>query len=221
MGFPPKWCSWTLGILKSASSSVLVNGSPTFMFKCEKGMRQGDPLSPFLFLVVMEALSCMFKRARDTGTIKGIATPDNGPVISHLLYADDAIVVGEWSKSEVSNIVRILRCFNICSGLKINIEKSNLYGIGVGTEEIGVMANEVGCNADSLPFKYLGLKVGANMNRIKNWQPVIDIFRARLSKWKSHLLSIGGRAVLIKSVMESLPTYYFSLYKAPSKVISD
>ncbi|XP_022030721.1 uncharacterized protein LOC110931643 [Helianthus annuus] len=169
----------------------------------------------------MEALSCMLNRAKEAGAIKGIVTPNNGPVISHLLYADNAIVMGEWSKSEVVNIVRILRCFYICSGLKINIDKSNLYGIGVGMEEIGDMANEAGCKPDSPPFKYLGLKVRANMNRIINWQPVYETFRARLDKWKSHLLSIGGRVIIIKSVMESIPNYYFLLYKAPKKVILD
>ncbi|KAJ0532538.1 putative RNA-directed DNA polymerase [Helianthus annuus] len=221
MGFQNKWCNWISGILASANSAVLVNGAPTFYFRCEKGMRHGDPLSPFLFLVVMEALSCMFYHAREAGVINGIATPNNGPILTHLLYADDAIGMGEWSKVEVVNIVGILRCFFVCSGLKINIEKSNLYGLGVDMAEIGVMANEVGCKPDSPPFRYLGLKVGANMNRINNWQPVYGIFQARLAKWKSHLLSIGGRVVIIKSVLESLPCYYFSLYKAPKKVISD
>ncbi|KAM0069892.1 putative RNA-directed DNA polymerase [Helianthus debilis subsp. tardiflorus] len=221
MGFPDIWCNWIAGILKSASSSVLVNGSPTFIFKCEKGVRKGDPLSPFLFLIVMEALSCMFDRAKEEGIIKGICTPNAGPIITHLLYADDALVMGEWSKEEVLNIVRILRFFHVCSGLKINIDKSNLYGIGVGVEESNELASVLGCKSDSLPFKYLGLKVGANMNRVSNWQPVFDIFRSRLAKWKSNLLSIGGRVVIIKSVLESLPTYYFSLYKAPKKVIAD
>ncbi|XP_021999379.1 uncharacterized mitochondrial protein AtMg01250-like [Helianthus annuus] len=133
MGFPIKWCNWIMGILKSASSSVLVNGAPTFTFKCEKGMRQGDPLSPFLFLVVMEALSCMINSAKEVEVIRGIVVSDNGPIISHLWYADDAIMVGEWSKNEVVNIVRILRVLHLCSGLKINIDKSNLYGIGVGS----------------------------------------------------------------------------------------
>ncbi|KAJ0837719.1 putative RNA-directed DNA polymerase [Helianthus annuus] len=221
MGFPPKWCSWIMGILESASSSVLVNGAPTYTFKCEKGMRQGDPLSPFLFLVVMEALSCMMHSAREEGLVKGIALPNNGPTISHLLYADDAIMVGEWSKQEVINIVRVLRCFFICSGLKINLEKSLLYGIGTSSTECEDMANEVGCKARSPPFKYLGLMVGANMNHVSNWHPVYESFRARLAKWKAHLLSIGGRVVIIKSVLESLLTFYFSLYKAPKKVIQE
>ncbi|KAM0044066.1 putative RNA-directed DNA polymerase [Helianthus debilis subsp. tardiflorus] len=221
MGFPSVWCKWVSGILSSARSSVLMNGPPTFQFRCEKGMRQGDPLSPFLFLVVMEGFSRMISRAMEEGMLKGIPTPNNGPILSHLLYADDAIVLGDWSKEELGNVMRILRCFYLCSGLKINVNKSNLVGIGVNGEEIGAMANNFGCKPDTLPFNYLGLRVGANMNRVNNWWPVLEVFRSRLAKWKSHLLSISGRVVLIKSVLESLPAYYFSLYKAPKKVIAD
>ncbi|XP_076888771.1 secreted RxLR effector protein 78-like [Bidens hawaiensis] len=97
MGFPDKWCKWILRILSSARSSVLVNGSPTFEFQCFKGLRQGDPISPFLFIIVMEAFSCMFRRAAEAGIFKGIQTPNGGPILSHLLYADDAMIMGEWS----------------------------------------------------------------------------------------------------------------------------
>ncbi|KAI3794371.1 hypothetical protein L1987_37001 [Smallanthus sonchifolius] len=221
MGFPQRWCVWVRGILRSARSSVLVNGAPTFEFQCSKGMRQGDPLSPFLFLTVMEALSCMIEKAYGAGVIKGIRLPNKGPVVSHLLYADDAVILGEWEKEEVLNVVRILRCFHLCSGLKINIAKSNLYGIGVDLADTEALARMVGCKPDAPPFKYLGLMVGANMNRINNWKPVYDIFESRLSVWKASLLSIGGRVTIIKSVLESLPNYYFSIYKAPIKVIND
>ncbi|XP_021992095.1 uncharacterized protein LOC110888906 [Helianthus annuus] len=109
----------------------------------------------------------------------------------------------------------------VCSGLKINLGKSNLYGIGVDAAEVGAMTDIVGCKQDSLLFKYLGLKVGANMNRVVNWRPVYDIFESRLALWKSALLSFGGRITLIRSVLVSLPIYYFSLYKAPVKVVKD
>ncbi|KAJ0589761.1 putative RNA-directed DNA polymerase [Helianthus annuus] len=221
MGFPNKWRLWIQGILHSARSSVLVNGSPTFQFDYGKGLRQGDPLSPFLFLTVMEALSCMISKAKEAGFLKGISTPCDGPVVTHLLFADDAILFGEWSLVEIGNFLRILRCFHISSGLKININKSNLYGIGVSWNEVKNVASEVGCKPDSPPFIYLGVLVGANMNRINNWLPVYDVFQNRLAVWKSRLLSIGGRITLIKSVLESLPLYYFSIYKAPKKVIGD
>ena len=113
MGFPQVWRSWINGILKSARSSVLVNGSPTFEFQFGKEMRQGDPISPFLSLIVMEAFSCMLSKAQEEGLIKGIQTPNGSPTLSHFLFADDAIIIVEWSDSCIENLVRILRCFYI------------------------------------------------------------------------------------------------------------
>ncbi|KAF5773617.1 putative RNA-directed DNA polymerase [Helianthus annuus] len=221
MGFSDKWKNWIKGVVSSASASVLVNGAPTFEFKCFKGMRQGDPLSPFLFVIVMEALSCMIRKACNLEIIKGVCLPNDGPVVSHLFYADDAVILGEWCRSNITNVVRILRCFHLCSGLKINLLKSNLYGVGIRPNEVNDMAGVIGCSADAFPFKFLGLNVGANMNRVENWRPVFDSLEKRLTLWKASLLSIGGRVTLIRSVLESLPNYYFSLYRAPAKVVKD
>ncbi|KAJ0547939.1 putative RNA-directed DNA polymerase [Helianthus annuus] len=221
MGFGARWRQWIWGILSSARAAVLVNGSPTFEFNCGKGMRQGDPISPFLFVVAMEALSCLFDKALGIGVISGVQLPNDGPILSHLFFADDALIIGDWSLGNANNIVRILRCFHVCSGLRINLGKSSLFGIGVDAEEVENLAGSVGCKSEFLPFKYLGLKVGANMNRIINWRPVYDVFESRLALWKSSLLSLGGRVTLIRSVLASLPNYYFSLYRAPVKVIKD
>ncbi|XP_021991252.1 uncharacterized protein LOC110888013 [Helianthus annuus] len=167
----------------------------------------------------MEALSCMLSCAREAGIIRGIPAPNNGPVITHLLYADDAIMVGDWSKEEVENTLRILRCFYLSSGLNINFEKSNLFGIGVGAEEIGGLAIEVGCKPDALPFKYLGLKVGANMNWIANWQPVIETFQNRLLKWKSHLLSIGVELSSLNRCWKACQHTTFCYTKPPKRLL--
>ncbi|KAM0042665.1 putative RNA-directed DNA polymerase [Helianthus debilis subsp. tardiflorus] len=219
MGFPNRWCLWIEGILHSARSSVSVNGAPTFDFQCQKGLRQGDPISPFLFLVVMEAFTCIINKAIEIGEIEGVKLQDNGPIISHLLYADDALLVGSWSKTNVEKTARLLRVFHICSGLKINLHKSNIYGIGIEDEDLRDIASVLGCRKGCLPFEYLGIKFGANMNRISQWKPVVDKCKNRLSSWKAKTLSIGGRLILIKSVLASLPIYYFSIYKAPVKVI--
>ncbi|XP_021995585.1 uncharacterized protein LOC110892744 [Helianthus annuus] len=79
LGFPARWCLWVEGILASARSSVLVNGAPTFEFDYKKGIRQGDPLSPFLFVIVMEALSSIFKKASDIRAFDSIRLPNGGP----------------------------------------------------------------------------------------------------------------------------------------------
>ncbi|KAJ0766710.1 putative reverse transcriptase zinc-binding domain-containing protein [Helianthus annuus] len=96
-------------------------------------------------------------------------------------------------------------------------------GIGVPDSVVTDMAAVVGCLEDRIPFVYLGITgitVGANMNRIANWRPIFDIFESRLSLWKASILSLGGRVTLIKSVLECLPCYFFSLYKVPVGVVN-
>ncbi|KAJ0836378.1 putative RNA-directed DNA polymerase [Helianthus annuus] len=209
-----------MGVLSSAKASVLINGSPTYEFQFQKGVRQGDPLSPFLFIIGMEALSSMLHKAKELNLFKGFNCPNSGPTLSHLFFADDALVIGEWSIENALNMARILRSFYVVSGLKINYAKSKLIGVGVGKEDVGRMALSIGCNSDTLPCTYLGLNIGANMNRLANWDPVIQAFDRRLSTWKASVLSVGGRLTLLKAVMETLPTYYFSLYKAPVAIIN-
>ncbi|KAJ0532038.1 putative RNA-directed DNA polymerase [Helianthus annuus] len=182
-------------------------------------MRQGDPISPFLFVIVMEALSCMIRKATGLGIVKGVKLPNDGPSVSHVFCADDTIIIGKWSTENIKNMVRILKCFHVCSGLQISFSKSSLFGLGMSFGEVEDIALIFGCKADCFSFTYLGLTIGANMNRIKNWRLVYDTFERRLLLWKASFLSIGGRRTLIRSVLECLPTYFFSLYKAPIKVI--
>ncbi|XP_022014254.1 uncharacterized protein LOC110913739 [Helianthus annuus] len=170
--------------------------------------------------MVMEALSGIIKKACSIGTFLGVGLPKEGPVLSHLLYADDAMVMGEWSESNFTCLRRMLRIFHMCSSLRINIHKSTLYGVGVDREAVDGMASGLGCRSGDTPFNYLGIQVGANMTRINNWDPVVKVFKTRLSRWKSKTLSIGGRLTLIKSVLQSLPSYYFSLFKALVGVVN-
>ncbi|KAI3506473.1 hypothetical protein L1887_28832 [Cichorium endivia] len=221
MGYGDKWRMWIMGCLRSARASILVNGSPTKEFSMEKGVRQGDPLSPFLFIMVMEGLNVVMKEARIKGLFTGIKIPHESLTISHLFYADDALFVGEWCKSNIKNLARILRCFFISSGLRVNFHKSKVFGVGVDPQVVAQWAAPLGCSPAYLPFSYLGVPVGANMRLKKNWTPVIDRFQAKLSTWKAKSLSFGGRLTLIKAVLGSLPTYYFSLFVAPLGVLND
>ncbi|GJR66188.1 putative RNA-directed DNA polymerase [Tanacetum coccineum] len=220
MGFRSKWCSWIYACLSSASISVLVNGSPTTEFKIERGVRQGDPLSPFLFLIVSEALQVMVLEACNKGIFSGLSLAENGANISLLQYADDALFFGEWSKSNATNLIHILDCYHEVSGLKVNLSKSCLYGVGVPSSEIVSLARFIKCSHDSLPFTYLGLPVGKDMKKSANWNGMIDRFSKKLSNWKANLLSIGGRLTLVKSVLENLPIYFLSLFRAPASAIN-
>lgn len=91
--------------------------------------------------------------------------------------------------------------------------------MGVENIEINRLASILCCEPANFSFSYIGLPNGANMNLSKNWKPIIDKFNSKLSKWKANNLSFGGRLMLVKSILGSLPLYYFSLFKAPMKVV--
>ncbi|GKC08592.1 RNA-directed DNA polymerase, eukaryota, partial [Tanacetum coccineum] len=219
-GFGVKWRSWISGCLDSAKGSILVNGSPTPEFHFQKGLKQGDPLSPFLFILVMESLHLSFFRVLEAGLFKGINI-NNSLSISHLFYADDAIFVGKWNTSNIKTIVNVLNYFHMASGLKINLYKSKLTGIGVSKEDVDLAASTVGCSTFSPPFHYIGVKVGATMSRLKSWKEIMAKVSSRLSKWKLKTLSIGGRLTLLKSVITAIPIYHMSHFKVPAGILKE
>ncbi|GJT73535.1 RNA-directed DNA polymerase, eukaryota, reverse transcriptase zinc-binding domain protein [Tanacetum coccineum] len=132
-------------------------------------------------------------------------------------------LIGKLLANRLSNVIGDLVSFNRLSlkgGLKINIDKSKVLGVGVSDEEISHMAHIIGCGISKCPFKYLGVPVGCNMNRCVNWSAITNIFTSKLSSWKARLLSIGGRLSLIKAVLGNLPTYFMSIYLMPVSIRS-
>ncbi|GJW92704.1 RNA-directed DNA polymerase, eukaryota [Tanacetum coccineum] len=151
---------------------------------------------------------------------RGMFTPvtvgnDNTVPISHLFCADDAMFIGKWTCENVNVLMLILHHFFLVSGLKINVQKSSIFGVGVRPSVVRNMAARYGCIASTLPFTYLGIKVGANMKRISSWDVVINKVTSKLSTWKAKSLSVGGRLTFIISVLGAILSYYMSLFKAP------
>ncbi|GJV88789.1 RNA-directed DNA polymerase, eukaryota, reverse transcriptase zinc-binding domain protein, partial [Tanacetum coccineum] len=217
-GFGIKWRGWIQNCLNSSKGSILVNGSPTEEFQFYKGLKQGDPLSPFLFILVMESLHISFQRVVDVGMFTGIKL-SSSLNISHLFYADDAIFLGQWNDSNIDTLVHVMECFYRVSGLRINLCKSKIMGIHVDADRIKSATSKLGCLVLNTPFLYLGTKVGENMSRVHAWKEVIVKIKSCLSNWKLKTLSIGGRFTLLKSVLGSTPIFHMSIYKVPSSVL--
>ncbi|KAE8716021.1 RING finger protein [Hibiscus syriacus] len=134
------------------------------------------------------------------------------------MFADDLIIFCRASVTQIKNVRRVLRIFSVLTGLHLNLSKSKLFGINVGSDILDEWARNIGCSVGSFPTDYLGLPLGAVKNSEKLWDPVFANFNRKLTGWKASSLSMAGRLVLIKSVLSSLPIFFLSIFKMPSSI---
>nr|GEX40235.1 RNA-directed DNA polymerase, eukaryota [Tanacetum cinerariifolium] len=142
--------------------SILVNGSPTSEFKFYKGLKEGYPLSPFLFILIMESLHISFENVLNAGLFKGIQFNDS-LCLSHLFYAYDVVFIGKWDTSNFAMIVKVLKFF-LASGLKINIYKSKLMGIKIPHDVVVNTASSIGLSK----WKLKTLSIGGRFTLMKS-----------------------------------------------------
>jgi len=180
--FGEKWVSWIAHCISLVRFSVLVNGSPSDFFNSSRGLRQGDPLSPLLFAVVMEALSKMFNASVGKGLLSGFSVSSRLPIvnISHLLFADDISVVCGANPDHLCYLRVLLLCFEVVSGLKVNLPKSILVPVG-NVDDVVELADILDCGTSSLPQKYLGMPLGASYKAKSIWDGIVENIERRLA----------------------------------------
>ncbi|GKV38639.1 hypothetical protein SLEP1_g46528 [Rubroshorea leprosula] len=217
MRFCATWRKWIQECLKSSSVSILVNGSPTNQFPVNKGIRQGDPLSPFLFLIVAKGLNGIVASVVEKGRYKGVVIGSGDVMVTHLQFADDTIFFGDATEDNIWVIKCIMWTFELALGLKINFRKSQLIGVGVDQNWCAKMAFQLCCKEGKLPFRYLEIPIGGNHRRRAMWQPMVESVRKKLASWRGRYLSMGGHITLINSVLSSLPVFLVSIYIIPKE----
>ena len=214
-GFSAKWWQWIFFCISTVRFSIMINGSPCEFFKSSKELRQGDPLSPLLFVLVMEALGRMLDRAIHDGHMSGFGVgrvEGRSLAVSHLLFADDTLIFCGANLEQVLFLRMILIWFEAVFGLKINLSKPELVPVGM-VHNLDLLLNVLGCKQGTLPMKYLGLPLGAKFKLcLIIWNPILEKIGQRLARWKRLYLSKGGRVTLIKSTLSNLPTYFLSLF---------
>ncbi|KAL3813124.1 hypothetical protein ACJIZ3_014392 [Penstemon smallii] len=205
--------------ISTCSFSFLISGSPYGFLKPSRGIRQGDPISPYLFIIYSELLSKMLIREETAGHFRGVKIARTSPIISHLLYADDIIVYCRDTMDDVGTIMSVLDKFLMWSGQCINQDKSFVhYSKNVEPEFkhiVDVQVNLKECNHKS---KHLGLPFCKPKARVQAFTDVVTKFQQKLSGWKSKNLSQAGRAILIKSVAQAMPTYQMSTFLLPISI---
>ncbi|KAA3483188.1 reverse transcriptase [Gossypium australe] len=194
MGFDCKWVELLRRCVTTVSYAVNINGRRGNLFLPSRGLRQGDPLSPFLFLICSEGLSSLMRTAQRRGLIKGAKATRQGPAASHLLFADDCILFGEASHKGAELLKDILQDYEICSGQCVNFLKSTVFFSPNTTEEDkAVVSRLLGVRVATNPEKYLGLPNMIGRRKKELFQNLLDKISMRIEGWSNRMLSQGER----------------------------
>ncbi|RVW36866.1 LINE-1 retrotransposable element ORF2 protein [Vitis vinifera] len=190
-GFGLRWRKWMRGCLSSVSFAVLVNGNAKGWVKASRGLRQGDPLSPFLFTIVADVLSRMLLKAEERNVLEGFRVGRNRTRVSHLQFADDTIFFSSSREEDMMTLKHVPLVFGHISGLKVNLDKSNIYGINLEQNHLSRLAEMLDCKASGWPILYLGLPLGGNPKTSGFWDPIPASVAAKIEKMQRDFLWSG------------------------------
>jgi hypothetical protein len=216
LGFHANWILWIKACISSSSFSILLNGSPYGLFSPERGLRQGDPLSPFLFILGSEVLSRLLLKEERIGNLKGMKIARNSPAINHLLFADDLLIFGKASLLEASSIKTCLDKYCSWSGQSVNADKSSIrFSKNTNHTTSSNILHILPFNPNSTSSIYLGLPILIAGSKGVAFQSIIDSIQLKMEGWRAKTLSQAGRLVLIKAVATAVPSYAMSTFLLP------
>ena len=218
MGFPYQFVTWIMACLTTVSYSFNVNGELTIPFAGRKGLRQGDPISPYLFVICMEYLNRCLSLLHEDHDFN-FHPRCNKIKLTHMCFADDLLLFARGDVSSIRQLYSAFQLFTTASGLKANLSKSSLYFGGVNSEIQSAILEEFQFTKGDLPFKFLGVPLSDKKLSTIQFQPLVKKILDRINSWTSKLLSYAGRVQLIKSVLFSIQTYWCQVFLLPQKRI--
>lgn len=220
MGFASSWIDTVMSLVSTVSYCFKINGTISDSFRPSRGLRQGDPLSPYLFLFCTQGLSAMLLEEQRMGRIKGVKASMHGPRVNHLLYADDCLLFIKNSKEEALRLKHVLSVYERSSGQKINAEKSSLYfSNGMSSQCKSVIIEALEMREEQELGHYLGLPLIVGKNKTEALGFLGVKVEKRMNNWTKSLLSFGGREVFIKSVAQAIPAYAMSCFLLPDCIL--
>jgi hypothetical protein len=222
MRFAEKWIQLIMECVSSVTYAVLINGNPVGNIRPTRGLRQGDPLSPYLFILCAEVLSYQLQQAERNGLLGGVPTFPRGPRLNHLFFADDSLLFCKTTVQDWQQLLAILDLYERASGQKLNKDKTTVFfSRNTSSATRAQILNLTGVPTSQRYDKYLGLPALVGKSRVREFQYITDKVRQRVSDWKVKFLSQAGKEILIKAVLQAIPTYCMSLFLLPKKLCND
>ncbi|XP_056850920.1 uncharacterized protein LOC130506757 [Raphanus sativus] len=215
-GFHPTWVHWIMECVSSVSYSYLINGGAHGCVVPSRGIRQGDPLSPYLFILCSEVLSGLCSKALEQGKLCGIKVARNSPPLNHLLFADDTMFFCKSDPISCKELKNILEKYEVASGQSINCLKSAItFSAKTPIETRRRVKAELNIVGEGGIGKYLGLPEHFNRKKRDIFASIIDRIRQKSHSWTSRYLNGAGKLVLLKSILSAMPTYAMTCFKLP------
>ncbi|XP_013608296.1 PREDICTED: uncharacterized protein LOC106315069 [Brassica oleracea var. oleracea] len=216
IGVNRRWVNWVMSCVSTVSYTVLLNGQTHGFIKPERGIRQGDPMSPFLLILCTEALVHALNMAEKKGDLHGIRLGRQGPAVHHLLFADDSLLMCKASKEESLVIIDCLRRYGEASGQVINKLKSSvIFGAKVSEQDRAEIKRILEIDKEGGGGTYLGLPECFQGSKVELLNFIREKLHGRLNGWYAKALSQGGKEILLKSIALALPVYAMSVFKLP------
>ncbi|KAK2410765.1 hypothetical protein QL285_046110 [Trifolium repens] len=222
MGFSETWIKWMMLCVSSLNYSALMNFEKVGPIHPGRGLRQGDPLSPYLFILVTEGLTSLIHKAVANGDIHGVKICRGAPIVSHLLFADDCFLFCRSTISETSKLMEILKIYEMASGQEINLSKSEVFfsrNLSIAAQED--LSNIMGVKHVLGTGTYLGLPSMVGRSKKETFAYIKDRIWKRINGWRSRPLSRAGKEVMIKSVLQAIPAYIMNIYLLPDTLINE
>jgi len=222
LGFNETWVRWMMMCVSSVTYSVLMNFDRVGPIVPSRGLRQGDPLSPYLFLLVAEGLSTLIHKAVGQGDLHGVRVCHGAPIVSHLLFADDCFLFCRASVVEAKKLLNILHIYGSASTQDINLSKSE----GFFNRNMSLAAQEDLSRILEVRHvlgtgKYLGFPSMIGRTKKAVFAFIKDRIWKKINAWRGSALSKAGKEVMVKSVLQSIPAYVMSIYILPNSLIDE